>query len=402
MKSRSRGSQRTVSAGATHAEHIASLLHVVDHGGLSSAARALRVPKSTLSRHLAQFEDALRSPVVVRGQRELVLTDVGTQLVAESRGPLGALDEALGNAAAHVTGPRRFVRMTAPFDYGVVVSGVVLDLLKAHPEIDVDLQLTDAVTDVRRDRIDLAVRVGPIHDDSLIARPLGHIHGVLVASPAFVDAHKVLLTASSPACLSGIPCAAFTSPPFSNAWMLHADAEPPVEVTVSGRFFATSLPAVRAAAVAGFGVARLPLYMARDEIAAGRLQVVLPGWATPARPVQLVSPKTRHPSPRVRTVVAYLLERARERRFDGQQAVVKTPFAFHHSLLFLWRVCCQTLSPLSEARWSLPPKNAALGENGRRPFSPPTANARGARRRQRRRRNRSIIAANTWSVAAGS
>ena len=74
---------------------------------------------------------------------------------------------------------------------------------------------------------------------------------------------------------------------------------------------------MRAAAVAGFGVARLPLYMARDEIAAGRLQIVLPGWATPARVVQLVYPRTRHHSSRVRTVIQFFLERARERRFDG-------------------------------------------------------------------------------------
>jgi DNA-binding transcriptional LysR family regulator len=318
MKASSRASRPSLAVrAASHTEHIASLIHVVDHGSLSAAARALRVPKSTLSRHLAQLEDALRAPVVVRGQRELVLTDVGARLVSESRGPLSALDEAIGNAAAQVTTGNGFVRMTVPFDYGAVVSALVLELLKAHPEVDVDLRLTDGVTDLRRDRIDLAVRVGTIQDDSLIARPLGHIHGVLVASPAFVDAHKVLLSAPSPSCLAGIPCVAFTNPPFSNAWTLHAEGKQPVDVTVSGRFFATSLPAVRAAAVAGFGVARLPLYMARDEIAAGRLQVVLPGWATPARPVQLVYPRTRHPLPRVRTIIQFFLDRARERRFDG-------------------------------------------------------------------------------------
>ena len=318
MKGSSRGSPRSVAAGAaTQAEHIASLIQIVDHGSLSAAARALRLPKSTLSRHLAQLEDALRAPVVVRGQRELVLTDVGAQLVAESRGPLTALDEAIGNAAAQVAGPRGFVRMTVPFDYGVVVSGLVLELLKTHPDVDVDLQLTDGVTDLRRDRIDVAVRVGAIHDDSLIARLLGHIHGVLVASPAFVDAHKVLSSAPTPSCLAGIPCVVFTNPPFSNVWTLHAEGKAPVEVKVSGRFFATSLPAVRAAAVAGFGVARLPLYIARDEVAAGRLQVVLPGWATPARPVHLVYPKTRHASPRVRAVIQFFLDRAKDRRFDG-------------------------------------------------------------------------------------
>ena len=318
MKGSSRPSHRSQPVrAANHTEHIASLIRIVDHGSLSEAARALKVPKSTLSRHLAQLEDALRAPVVVRGQRGLVLTDVGAQLVSESRGPLSALDEAIGNAAAHIASVRGFVRLSVPFDYGVVVSGLALELLKAHPDIDIDLQLTDAVTDLRRDRIDLAVRVGPIGDDSLIARPLGHIFGVLVASPGFVDAHKVLLSAPTPSCLSGIPCVAFTNPPFSNVWTLHADEKAEVEVKVSGRFFATSLPAVRAAAVAGFGVARLPLYLARDEIAAGRLQVVLPRWATPARAVQLVYPKTRYPSPRVRTVIQFFLERARDRRFDG-------------------------------------------------------------------------------------
>ena len=90
-----------------------------------------------------------------------------------------------------------------------------------------------------------------------------------------------------------------------------------IEVSVQGRLFANSLPAVRAAAVAGFGVARLPLYLARDEIAAGRLQIVLPGWATPSRPVHLVYLKTRHPSARVRSVVQFLLQCAKDRRFDG-------------------------------------------------------------------------------------
>jgi DNA-binding transcriptional LysR family regulator len=318
MKGTPRASRRRVAAAAaTQAEHIASLIRVVDHGSLSAAARALRVPKSTLSRHLAQLEDALRAPVVVRGHRELVLTDVGAQLVAEARGPLTALDEAIGNAAAHVSVPRGFVRLAVPFDYGAFVSALVFELLKGNPDVDIDLVLGDAVTDLRRERIDLAIRVGPIQDESLIARPLGHIHGVLVASPGFIEAHKVLLSATTPTCLLGIPCVAFTSPPFTNVWTLHAEGKSPVEVTVHGRFFGNSLPAVRAAAVAGLGVARLPLYIARDEIAAGRLQTVLPGWATPSRPVHLTYPKTRYPSARIRAVIQYFLDRAKERRFDG-------------------------------------------------------------------------------------
>jgi DNA-binding transcriptional LysR family regulator len=302
---------------ASHAEHIASVIHIVDHGSLSAAARALGLPKSTLSRHLSHLEHVLGASVFVRGQRELVLTETGAQLVAEARGPLSALIDAVEKAAAQAAKPRGSVRLAAPFDFGVVVSGVVVDLLRAHPEIDVDLCLTDGVADLRRERIDMAVRVGPIRDESLVARPLGHIHGVLVASPSFVEQHQVLRTTTSPGCLAGIPCIVFTSPPFTRVWSLHAEGKDPVEVTVHPRLGVNSLPAARLAAVAGLGVARLPLYAARDEIAAGRLSVVLPGWATPSRPVHLAWPKVRHPPPRVRAVVDYFLACAREHRFDG-------------------------------------------------------------------------------------
>lgn len=302
---------------ATQAEHLASLIQIVDHGSLSAAARALGVPKSTLSRHLAQLEAALEAQVITRGAREVTLTEVGAQLVSEARGPLAALGEAMGNAAAQVSSPRGRLRIAAAMDYGTRMSELLLELLRQHPDIDVELVLTDSVSDLQRDRIDLAIRAGVIRDESLIARPLGWIHGVLVASPAFVTAHKVLETATSPSCLTGIPCVVFTSPPFNSAWTLHAKDQTPVEVNVSGRFCGNSLPLVRAAAVAGLGVARLPFYMAREEIAAGRLVVVLPGWASPSRPVQLVYLQKRHQSQRVRTAIQFFLRCAGERRFDG-------------------------------------------------------------------------------------
>ena len=299
------------------AAHVASLIHIVDHGSLSAAARAVGLPKSTLSRHVAQLEDALGAPVLVRGHQTLGLTELGAQLVSDARGPLAALSEALGNAAGRAAAPRGLVRMTAPVEYGALVASMILELLRVHPEIDVDLALDNAPVDLRREKLDLAIRVGPIHDEALIARAVGRIQGVLVASPAFVDRHPVLLTAASPACLSGIPCAIYTSPTFSSAWTLHAEGKPPVDVSVGGRFMSNSLTTVRAAAVAGFGVARLPLYVVREEIAAGRLLVVLPGWATPARTVSLVYPPSRHQAKRVRAVIQFFLGRAKERKFDG-------------------------------------------------------------------------------------
>ena len=283
---------------------------------MSPAARALGLPKSTLSRHVALLEQALDAKLLVRAQREVRLTDAGAVLVAGARAPLAALDEAAADASALRTAPRGRVRLAAPADYGsAVVSPIVVGLLEAHSDIDIELLLSDEVVDLRRGHFDLAVRIGPVRDESLIARPLGLVRGLLVASPAYLRRHKALATATTPDALTGHPCLVFNAPPFSNVWRLEGAHRDATEVSVHGPLMVNGLTVVRAAAIAGLGVARLPLYLCREDIEARRLAVVLPGWSTPSRTVSLVY-ADRRLTPRVRAAISYFSSAAAERRFD--------------------------------------------------------------------------------------
>lgn len=288
---------------------LALLVRVAEAPTLTAAARALDVPKSTLSRRLADLEARLGVALLRRGARKIHLSEAGAALVAQC-GPLFArIEEAEAALARDGEAARGSLRISAPADFGVhVCAPIVQAFLREHAGIGVDVLYDDRVVDITAERFDVALRIGAVKDTSLVVRTIGSVGAAVVASPDYVARRGA---PAQPGDLATHDCLVFTSSPFTASWSLtHADGRV-ATVEVPHRLAANSLAVVREAARAGLGVARLPDYLYIDDCAAGRLVRLLPGWSTGARKVVVVYPQTRRLAPAVRLFIEFAAAKLR-------------------------------------------------------------------------------------------
>jgi len=184
-----------------------------------------------------------------------------------------------------------------------------------HPEIDVELFLADRQVDLASEGFDVALRIGALHDKSVVAKKLGVMAGQLVASPSYVKRRGA---PAHPSELSAHDCVVFNSPPFDLHWRLTGPHAAIVDVDVRARLAANALPVVAGAAIAGIGIARVPAYAIGEAIAKKQLVRVLPDWSTGERPVFVVLASNRYVPARVRAFVDFAVKNA-ELAVHGQQ-----------------------------------------------------------------------------------
>ena len=274
----------------------------------SAASRRLDVPVATVSRRIAAMEREFGVRLFNRTTRRVELTEAGARyfercehLADEAR----LAQEALRAVANQ---PHGLIRVSMPTDFGVDVIGPLLpDFARRFPGIRFDLDLSSRIVDVAADPVDVAIRLGPIVDDKLIARPLGVIERTLFASDAYLDRRG---RPGTPAELAQHDCILLRArPPAAQPrWRIARGAES-VDVPVQGRFFVNSVGLMQVLAARGMGVAMLTESMVRDDHGPGaRLERVLPGWAAPPLPIHaLVS--TRLQPAAVKAFLDYLRAR---------------------------------------------------------------------------------------------
>jgi DNA-binding transcriptional LysR family regulator len=266
-------------------EAMRTLVAAIDGGSLSAASRTLGVPLPTVSRRVSDLEAHLQAQLVVRTSRKLLLTDAGRSFVATCRRVLDELDEAERAATGEYRAPRGDLLITAPVMFGRLhVQPVVLDFLKAYPEINVRLILADTVVDLVENQVDLALRIGALPDSSLVASRLGTVRWITCASPDYLSQRGVPETLGD---LDKHDCIAFEQLYTTDIWTFRKDKET-VAVPIRPRFAVNTANGVIDAALAGSGIARILSYQAADAIADGRLVVVLPEFQPDPLPVHLI------------------------------------------------------------------------------------------------------------------
>ena len=165
---------------------MSAFLAAVEAGSLSGASRKLGMPLATVSRKVSELETHLRTRLVNRTSRRLILTDAGRSYVTACKRILEDIDEAERAAAGEYVTPRGDLIITAPIVFGRLhVLPVVLEFLKAYPNIDIRLVLADSVINLQEEHADLAVRIGELPDSSLVATRVGSIGRVVCGSPAY-------------------------------------------------------------------------------------------------------------------------------------------------------------------------------------------------------------------------
>ena len=284
-------------------------VRVVEHGGFAPAGRALGMPKSKLSRRIALLEERLGVRLVQRSTRRFSVTEVGQDFLAHCRAMLVEAEAALEAVEVTRAEPRGIVRMSCPVALlDARVGAMVADFLRAHPRVAVHLDATNRRVDVIAEGVDIAIRVRPppLEDSGLVMRVLGERGQCLVASPALLASTGV---PRSPADLSGLPSMDLGLPQNEHAWRLSGPDGAEAVIRHEPRLVTRGMLTLRAAALAGVGVAQLPLMLAREHLDRGELVHLLPDWAPRREIVHAVFASRRGLLPSVRALIDYLADR---------------------------------------------------------------------------------------------
>lgn len=273
---------------------------ILDAGSMASAARKLGRSPAAVTRILGVLETRAGARLFERSTRRLTPTDAGLRLADQARRLLADYDAALQPPGAGT--PRGLLRITAPSVFGRRhVAPVVTRFLALHPDVQVDLTLSDRNVDLIEESIDAALRIGPLSNVSLVARRLGEVRRVTVASPAYLDRHG---TPAAPADLAGHELLMTTGVRNVPEWRFRADGREHV-VRYSPRLRMNDVEAVLVAARDGFGIARALSYQVEPDLRAGLLRRLLPGYEPEPAPVHLVMRSSRHMAPRLRAFVDF-------------------------------------------------------------------------------------------------
>ena len=260
-------------------------VQAVEGGSLSAAGRKLGLPLATVSRILADLEAHLRTRLLNRTTRQLVLTEAGRSYLAASKRILEQVDEAERGAAGEYSAAKGELSITAPIVFGRKhVLPLVAEFLKAYPDIDIRLSLSDRMVHLLEDHVDLAVRIGELPDSSLIAARAGFIRHVVCASAAYLKEHGTPLV---PGDLSAHPCITFEGLRFPHAWIF-GQAGSTASVPIHSRLTVNTAEAAIDAAMAGVGVTRVLSYQIADLVRTGAMKVILETFEPEPWPVNLV------------------------------------------------------------------------------------------------------------------
>lgn len=283
-------------------------VQVVDHGGFAPAGRALGMPKSKLSRRIAQLEERLGTRLIQRSTRRFAVTETGQTYYCHCKAMLveaDAADEAI--ALTHAE-PRGIVRMTCPVALlDARIADMLAAFMAAYPRVEIHLEETNRRVDVVGEGIDVAIRVRPppLEDSDLVMRMLAERGQCLVACPQ-------LLTGGIPqvpADLAGLPSMDLGLPQHEHVWHLIGPDGTQAAIRHRPRLVTRGMLALRAAALAGVGVVQLPSMMVREQIARGELVHVIPGWAPRREIIHAVFASRRGLLPAVRALLDFLAER---------------------------------------------------------------------------------------------
>lgn len=280
---------------------IVVFARVVDTGSFTAAARELGMPKSTVSRKVSDLEERLGARLLQRTTRKLHLTDVGTTYYQHARRVVDEIEEAELAVTRMQQSPRGLLRITTPVNFGYLGS-IVVSFLQRYPQVRVEMFGTDRMVDLVEEGFDLAIRAGPLADSSLIARPLGAEQNLLVASPSFLANTPAPQT---PADLAHTDCVAFGGFSDPTTWRLARGGKMSA-FRVAARLIVNDFDDVCRAAIAGLGIAMLPIDRCAGPLRTGELVRVLPDWSSSEVQIYAVYPSTRYLSPKVSAFLEHL------------------------------------------------------------------------------------------------
>jgi DNA-binding transcriptional LysR family regulator len=278
---------------------------VADLHGFAPAARKLGLSPSGVTRLIAALEDRLGARLLQRTTRSVTLTDVGARYLERIRRILADVEEAEGAAEDERTRPSGRLVVSAPIGFGRLhVSPVMSAYLMRYPEVSAELRLSDRMINLVEDGVDLAIRIGHLADSTLVARHVGEMRRIVVASSGYLEPRGEPKTPEAIASHATIQFGATTASP---DWRFVEDGRE-VSVACAPRFTTNSADAAIQYAEQGGGLTRVLAYQAAEAIKAGRLRIVLEKFEPPPLPIHIVYPTSRLLSAKVRTFIDLVID----------------------------------------------------------------------------------------------
>lgn len=279
---------------------------VADLQGFAPAARKLKLSPSAITRLVAALEERLGARLLQRTTRSVTLTDAGTRYLERARRILADVEEAERAAESERTRPSGRLVVSAPLGFGRLhVSPVMTAYLKRYPDVAGELRLEDRMISLVEDGVDLAVRIGELADSTLVARHVGEMRRIVVASPAYLKARG---EPRNLAALASHDTIRFGSTTGLADWRFVDDGAE-VRIDPAPRFSTNSSDAALQYAEAGGGLTRLMAYQAAASLKAGKVKIVLEKFEPPALPIHIVYPTSRLLSAKVRAFIDLVMEK---------------------------------------------------------------------------------------------
>jgi DNA-binding transcriptional LysR family regulator len=302
---------------------------IVDGGSLSAAGRRLNVPLATVSRKLADLEAHLRSRLITRSTRRLVLTDAGRDYLAACRQILEQVDEAELAASGAYARVKGQLVIAVPIVFGRLhVVPVAAAFLELNPEVDIQLRLGDRNVNLIEEHVDVALRIGSLPDSNLIATQVGSIRRIVCASPDYLHRFGTPQTLDD---LAGHRCISFDGLDAATAWSFTGDSGDKRQVAVHSRLTVSTADAAIAASILGLGLTRVLSYQVADELRDGRLVRVLADDEPHSVPASLIYPAQGRLPMKTRAFIDFAVGRIRERLVALESAALLTSDASNAS-----------------------------------------------------------------------
>jgi DNA-binding transcriptional LysR family regulator len=286
---------------------MAVFRRVVEAKNFSAVARETNMSQSTVSKHIAALEDRLGTKLLNRSTRSLKLTEAGKEYYHHCIRILNDFQEAEASVGKGKIKPTGTLRISTSAAFGrVFVLPNLNEFFDSYPDISVDLIFDDNYTDLVKEGIDLAIRIGPLEDSSLIARKIGSSPRVVVTSPEYLVKNG---RPKKPADLTKHDCLLYSLQKFPDIWYFNSSQQGDESVRVNGRLKASSPDAVCDATLEGMGIAILGEWYIRKYIKDGRLKIILQDYHPTAYDINAVYPERKFVPQKVKRMISFLADK---------------------------------------------------------------------------------------------
>jgi DNA-binding transcriptional LysR family regulator len=281
------------------------LVAAVDTGSFTAAAERFGISPVMVGKHVRELEQRLGAALLTRTTRRQSLTEIGRQYVEQCRAILAQIGAAESLAETMRLAPRGVLKVTCAVSFGMEwLSPMIADYLTQYPEVSIDLSLNDRMIDLVEEGFDVAVRIGTLDDSSLVARPLRPYRVVICGAPDYLARRGV---PQVPSDLARHECLEFSGWAPGSRWRLKGEKDSR-QIPLS-RLRANNSYALKQAALAGFGLIMQAEVVLAQDIAAGRLVRVLDEYLPAPRPMHLLYPRSRQPTPKLTSFIDFMLSR---------------------------------------------------------------------------------------------